>query len=201
MILLPRLSTKGAEFACLSWEEFDNAPSPRLLKTHAPPPLLLGMCDNDSTSHITLPIGTKIIVVSRNPLDACVSRYYHAFNPHKLGWSFDAWAALWLSGNTTYGMILSTSLLDSHPICLLLTQHLTLLPTQTPNVHHQNHCCLDVMDFVSLAYTSFPGDWFTWVSIIAYPIITPHHTKPNHFYTLAILLLHSNLLFLFAVVR
>ena len=110
-------SHKGAEFATLSWKDFDNAPAPRLLKTHAPPPLMLGMCgDEPNTSHLTIPVGTKIIIVSRNPLDACVSRFYHAFNPHKLGWSFDAWAALWLSGNTTYGTMLSTYLSITHTL-------------------------------------------------------------------------------------
>ena len=47
--------------------------------------------------------GAKIIIISRNPLDACVSRFHHAFNPYKSGWSFPAWAAVWLSGNTTCG--------------------------------------------------------------------------------------------------
>ena len=47
--------------------------------------------------------GVKIIIISRNPLDACVSRYYHAFNPYKSGWPFPAWAAVWLSGNSGYG--------------------------------------------------------------------------------------------------
>jgi hypothetical protein len=40
--------------------------------------------------------------MSRNPLDACVSSYYHHFNPWKCGWPFAAWVAVWLSGNTSY---------------------------------------------------------------------------------------------------
>ena len=48
-------------------------------------------------------MGTKVIVVSRNPLDACVSAYYHAWNPAKSGWPFSAWAAAWLSGNVPHG--------------------------------------------------------------------------------------------------
>lgn len=40
----------------------------------------------------------KIIVISRNPLDSCVSSFYHAFNPYKCGWSFEAWAALFYKG-------------------------------------------------------------------------------------------------------
>lgn len=88
----------GEEFRPVTWEEFDEAPSPRVIKSHAPSKLLLGM-DNNSD----LVDGAKIIIISRNPLDACVSRFHHAFNPYKSGWSFPAWAAVWLSGNTTYG--------------------------------------------------------------------------------------------------
>jgi hypothetical protein len=36
-----------------------------------------------------LPKGLKVIIVSRNPLDACVSSFYHAWNPAKSGWPFD----------------------------------------------------------------------------------------------------------------
>jgi hypothetical protein len=94
----PKSEMQGTEFATLSWSEFDEAPPPRIIKTHAATQLILGMCEPPS-----LPSGTKLIVVSRNPLDSCCSRFYHAFNPHKLGWDFAAWAAVWLSGNTTYG--------------------------------------------------------------------------------------------------
>lgn len=41
--------------------------------------------------------------VSRNPKDACVSSYYHAFNPFKSGWPFDAWASVWLQGHVSFG--------------------------------------------------------------------------------------------------
>ena len=82
----------------MSLEEFSQMKSPRVIKSHAPSNLLLGMSENSDI----IP-GVKIIVISRNPLDSCVSRYYHAFNPHKLGWTFPAWAALWLSGNSSYG--------------------------------------------------------------------------------------------------
>lgn len=94
----PKSEAQGAEFASISWTEFDDAPSPRVIKSHAPTELILGMCEP-----LPLPRGTKLIIVSRNPLDACCSRFYHAFNPSKLGWDFAAWAAVWLSGNTTYG--------------------------------------------------------------------------------------------------
>jgi hypothetical protein len=88
----------GAEFARMTWADFDAAPAPRLIKTHAPVHLILGMADD-----VSMPTGTKVIVVTRNPMDACVSRFYHAFNPAKQGWNFGAWAACWLSGNTAFG--------------------------------------------------------------------------------------------------
>jgi sulfotransferase len=96
----PGAAVAGQEFARISWEDFDSAPSPRLIKSHAPSKLLLGMSESEDSPIIP---GVKVILVSRNPLDSCVSRYYHAFNPYKCGWTFDAWAAVWLSGNTTYG--------------------------------------------------------------------------------------------------
>ena len=46
-----------------------------------------------------LPEGAKVIIVSRNPLDACVSGYYHFAK----GWDFEAWAAVWLSGYAYFG--------------------------------------------------------------------------------------------------
>jgi hypothetical protein len=70
----------------LSWESFDTAPAPRVIKTHAPLQLLLG---TNGRGVEALPERTKVVVVSRNPLDACVSCYYHAWNPFKSGWPFD----------------------------------------------------------------------------------------------------------------
>lgn len=89
----------GEEFRTVSLREFDEMPSPRLIKSHAPTQLLLGM----NGENLELELGLKIIVISRNPLDSCVSRYYHAFNPFKIGWPFPAWAAVWLTGNSSYG--------------------------------------------------------------------------------------------------
>lgn len=57
----------------------------------------------DSKGLDQLPDGVKVVAVSRNPMDACVSSYYHAFNPYKSGWPFDAWAGAWLSGSTVHG--------------------------------------------------------------------------------------------------
>jgi hypothetical protein len=76
----------GKEFETLMWAEFENAPAPRLLKSHAPVQLLLG---TNSEGVEALPPGAKVVIVSRNPLDACVSCFYHAWNPYKSGWPFD----------------------------------------------------------------------------------------------------------------
>lgn len=90
----------GAEAYPISWEELDAAPSPRVLKSHAPPSLLLG------GGPASLPEGMKVLVVCRNPLDACVSSYYHAFNPHRSGWPFPAWATAWIGGYSPHGSYL-----------------------------------------------------------------------------------------------
>jgi hypothetical protein len=91
---------KGGEFVTLSKQEFDAAPSPRLIKTHAHVRNLLGTGGRGLES---APRGLKVVVVARNPLDACVSGYYHAWNPFRSGWPFDAWAAFWLSGYSEQG--------------------------------------------------------------------------------------------------
>ena len=83
----------------MSWEGFDSAPAPRILKAHLPIELMLG-ANGDLGS---LPVGMKVVVVVRNPYDACVSSYYHAFNPHKNGWPFEAWAATFLNGYAMFG--------------------------------------------------------------------------------------------------
>lgn len=84
------------EFSIVDLPTFDAVPGPRLLKTHAPRQLFLGT----SSAGLSAPIagGTKVIYVCRNAKDACVSAYYHAANPHKLGFPFDAWAKTWISG-------------------------------------------------------------------------------------------------------
>lgn len=90
----------GKEGASISWEEFDSAPSPRIIKSHASVDLLLGTGGSGLKG---LPDGMKVLIVTRNPLDACVSCFHHAFNPAKEGWDFDAWAAVWASGNVSNG--------------------------------------------------------------------------------------------------
>lgn len=96
----PSLEAKGfgQEFAALSFEEFNAAPSPRLIKSHAAVPILLG-CHGQGLS--ALPDGVKVVVVVRNPLDACVSAFYHFGTRNK--WSFDAFAHLWLAGQSMFG--------------------------------------------------------------------------------------------------
>lgn len=89
----PQLQLKmSLESKPITWKEFDDAPSRRVLKSHAPISLVLGN-----------PFDVKKIIVTRNPLDACVSSYYHAFNPFKSGWPFSAWASLWLKGFVPHG--------------------------------------------------------------------------------------------------
>lgn len=98
----------GLEFLPMTQAEFDAAPAPRTLKSHAPPHLLLtGKAPSEEAANsdplTDLPAQTKLLVVTRNPLDACVSSYYHAWNPAKSGWPFAAWAAAWISGNVPHG--------------------------------------------------------------------------------------------------
>ena len=82
-------------------EEIDKMPSPRLIKSHAPTNLLLGMTGDKLDTMLSL--GIKNFVVTRNPFHSCVSRYYHAFDPFQIGWPFPAWAALWINENSSYG--------------------------------------------------------------------------------------------------
>jgi hypothetical protein len=77
---------RGPEFEPLSMEEFDSAPGPRVIKTHAQLDRLIG---TNGGGIEDLPLGAKIVCVSRNPLDACVSFYYHGWSPYKSGWPFE----------------------------------------------------------------------------------------------------------------
>lgn len=90
----------GLEFAPMTIEEFDEAPDRRVIKSHARYEQLIG-CEGQGLAKT--PDGVKVLIVSRNPLDACVSSFYHAFNPSKRGWAFDAWAAVFLSGKIMFG--------------------------------------------------------------------------------------------------
>eukprot|EP01033_Poteriospumella_lacustris_P014597 gene14597-10437_t len=92
----------GKEAAPVSLAAFDTQmPAPRVLKTHAPPSLLVGAHRRGLAA---LPRRLKVLVITRNPLDACVSCYYHPTNsPAKRGWPFAAWAETWFSGAVPHG--------------------------------------------------------------------------------------------------
>mmetsp|Transcript_2104 Transcript_2104/g.3309 ORF Transcript_2104/g.3309 Transcript_2104/m.3309 type:complete len:361 (-) Transcript_2104:162-1244(-) len=92
------------EMDYISLEDFKSINSIRVIKTHAPENSLLG-CRGKGVRGLLeeTPTGVKIIIVSRNPLDACVSSYYHGFNPHKNGWPFEAWSSVFLSGYFLFG--------------------------------------------------------------------------------------------------
>ena len=80
----------------------DAMPSPRVIKTHARARLLLGRGGGERDAPQP-PARARLIYVTRNPKDACVSGFYHAFNPHKQGWPFGAWAAAWSAGHVPSG--------------------------------------------------------------------------------------------------
>lgn len=96
-----QLSTpRHAEMNNIAIEEFNAMPHPRVIKSHAPNRMLLGSNGDGIRGYSS---STKVIIVTRNPFDACVSSYYHAFNPAKQGWPFDAWATAWLQGYGPHG--------------------------------------------------------------------------------------------------
>jgi hypothetical protein len=79
------------EFVPMTLGEFNKLPEPRVIKTHARVPHLLG--GNGLVK------GAKYVVCTRNPFDACVSAYYHAWHPQNNGWPFDAWVHAWLASD------------------------------------------------------------------------------------------------------
>ena len=64
------------EFIPMTLQAFDTMPSPRVVKTHALPRDVLG----DPTARAPLVPGVPYVLLTRNPLDACVSGYYHAWS-------------------------------------------------------------------------------------------------------------------------
>ena len=72
-----------------------NLKSPRVIKSHLPfemlPPNLLDTC--------------KVIFVSRNPKDCCVSYYHHYGNFPGYAWNgnFQDFAKMFIEGKTEYG--------------------------------------------------------------------------------------------------
>ena len=94
----------GEGKARMSVADFDALPAPRILKTHAPRPLFLAEVKSGEAGGLTE--GVKVIYVTRNPFDACVSCYYHpkpGVSPASTGWPFDAFAKLWLSERVEFG--------------------------------------------------------------------------------------------------
>ena len=81
--------------------KFASLPAPRVVKTHAPAEIFLG---TDVATGALVP-GLRIVYVTRDARDACVSAYYHAASPFKLGWPFAAWAKAWASGLFEHGTI------------------------------------------------------------------------------------------------
>ena len=73
----------------------DKLPSPRVIKSHLPlemlPPNLIDTC--------------KVVCVSRNPKDACVSFYHHYANfpDYNFNGTFADFADLWLNGQVEFG--------------------------------------------------------------------------------------------------
>ena len=90
----------------LSRAAFDALPSPRLIKTHAAPHLLVGAVPGASR----LPAGVKVIHVTRGAADAAASAYHHPAGlgaPSELGWPFDAFLALYTSDYHAHGQLAS----------------------------------------------------------------------------------------------
>jgi hypothetical protein len=97
MLLQDRV-TNERQYQNMTWEEFDSAPAPRIVKIHYPVPILIGSKGQGVAS---LPEGMKIVIISRNPYDACVSGYYHFAKP--TGAPFEAYATAFINGMLTYG--------------------------------------------------------------------------------------------------
>lgn len=97
----------GEHKARMSITEFENLQgNSRVLKSHAPPNLFLAKEEEDNNNKFKIAKGVKVIYVTRNPFDACVSCYYHpkpGVSPQSHGCPFDAFAKLWLSTNIEFG--------------------------------------------------------------------------------------------------
>ena len=88
-------SKEAFNFRKESVQYTNNLASPRVIKTHLPleflPPKLLDTC--------------KVIFVSRNPKDACVSFYHHhiLLPDYHFNGDFSNFATLYLKGAVEYG--------------------------------------------------------------------------------------------------
>lgn len=79
-----------------SVEQVENMPSPRFIKTHLPVPLLPEQLKQ---------VKPKIVYVTRNPKDMCVSYYHYCKLVHGLHGSFDEFCDLFIQGKTPIGPI------------------------------------------------------------------------------------------------
>ena len=97
----------------LSFEEWDALPSPRVIKTHALPSMLVGLAPGGEAGvgeagvgDYGLPSGVRLLHVSRNARDAAISAYHHPSDgpaPAATGWPLDAFLALWVSEYHAHG--------------------------------------------------------------------------------------------------
>ena len=86
----------------ISIEEFNLITSPRIIKTHSQPKIFLGK-KNIFFENIINNDGLFIIIF-RNPLDICVSAYYHYRNIDPIyNIPFNDWFEIWLSGYVPWG--------------------------------------------------------------------------------------------------
>ncbi|XP_050437128.1 luciferin sulfotransferase [Adelges cooleyi] len=81
-----------------SVEQVENMPSPRFIKTHLPSQLLPEQLNA---------VKPKIVYVTRNPKDMCVSYYHYCKLVHGLHGSFDEFCELFIQGKTPIGPIWS----------------------------------------------------------------------------------------------
>jgi len=79
-----------------SVEQVENMASPRFIKTHLPVPLLPEQLNN---------VKPKIVYVTRNPKDMCVSYYHYCKLIHGLHGSFEEFCDLFIQGKTPIGPI------------------------------------------------------------------------------------------------
>lgn len=86
--------------------DFERVASPRLIKTHAPFEMLVGVGAVVSIEALEKS-NAKIIYVSRNPKDAAVSHYYQRAPVGHTGrrMPMDAWLALYFSGVVANGLV------------------------------------------------------------------------------------------------
>lgn len=89
--------------------DFDSLPSPRVVKSHAPFTMLMGISSDDDHHRNQLASiessGARIIYVARNAKDAAVSLYYQRapVKENNTRMPMDAWCALYLEGTMSCG--------------------------------------------------------------------------------------------------